>query len=360
MKAAEKERLTISLFAAVVMHIFIVLFLGLVDLYEDASTKQTLGPVMVRLQEVRPRVLPEEAPPEESVPAAQSEAPAESAPDSAEPAASEQASSDRLGSTPAPSNRASSEGTTPAFEWEAPKGEYRGLEGSSSDGARLPSSRDPEERAVSRADTAPEYGEPKPETERRWSESEVFVEEQRGEDESARGEAESLTGAASSAPQSVLSKELKEEIEGISAAGTGRGTSPTSTGPAGTGQTAGGRTGDATGSGSAASDESTGTAGKVPFSIEGIRNRDLLYYELPALTDEEKSKLPRSLEVAVSFILTPSGIPTDVHLTRGASTGHPEIDNKIVEAVRSWKFSALSADSTGDVTGIIRIELRAR
>ena len=86
MKAAEKERLTISLFAAVVMHIFIVLLLGLVDLYEDVSIKQTLGPVMVRLQEVRPRVLPEEAPPEESVPTAQSEAPAESAPDSAEPA----------------------------------------------------------------------------------------------------------------------------------------------------------------------------------------------------------------------------------------------------------------------------------
>jgi len=353
MKAAEKERLMISLLAAVVMHICIIPILGLVDLYEDASITQTLGPVMVRLQEVRPRVLPEETAPEKP-------APAESAPESTAPATQDRAAADRTASAPAPTNRASAgqatsrqssaESTAPAFEWEAPKGEYRGLEGASSEGVRPPSSREPTERAVSRADEAPDYGEPIPETERRWSESSVIVEEQRGEDESARGEAESRTGAASSAPQSVLSEELRDQIRGISAAGSGEGT----------GETAGGRSGDTVGSSRAASDEGAAAAGKVPFSIEGIQNRDLLYYELPALTDREKSLLPASLEVAVSVILTPGGIPTDVHLTRGASTGHPEIDNKIVEAVRSWKFSALPAGSTGDVTGIIRIVLRAR
>ncbi len=362
MKAAERERLLVSLFSAVVLHVFIVLLLGLVDLQEDLSLSRTLGPVTVRLQQVPPPSVPEPVLPQQTEPRMQEPqipqaAPAQGA--SQPPAAGSRPSAAASSAAqPQPSVTESADTQTSRPFWEQPKGEYSGVESGPAEDQRVPAARDPEQRAVARSSEAPEYGEPVPQKERRWvEESRVITEKPADTSRVGGGGDEARTGQGTGASDSVLSEELRRQIEGISAAGDSSGTAGRG-GTAGEGKTSG--TADGTAADGAASGRTAGSSADAPFRIEGVQDRDLLFYRLPELTEQEKARLPSSLEIAVGFDLMPSGIPANVHLTRGPSTGHPEIDSKIVEAVRSWKFSALPEGSTDEVTGIIRIVIRAR
>lgn len=361
MKVAERERLLVSLFSAVVLHVFIVLLLGLVDLQEDLYPGQKLGPVAVRLQQVPPRSVPEPVRPQQPEPKAQepqmpqaAEAAAQEA--SPPPAADSRSSAAASAARPQPPATGTAGTSASRPFWEQPRGEFSGVETGPAEDRRRPSSRDPEQRAVTRASEAPDYGEPVPQKERSWAEeSRVITEKPADTSRVGGGEGETRPGRVTDESESVLSEELREQIEGISAA--------ESSGAAGRRETAGdGRTGDAdegTAAGGA-SGSTSGSSADAPFRIEGVQDRDLLFYRLPELTDREKAQLPSSIEIAVGFDLMPSGIPANVHLTRGPSTGHPEIDSKIVEAVRSWKFSALPEGSTEEVTGIIRVVIRAK
>jgi len=363
MKAAEKERLLVSLFSAVVLHIFIVLLLGLVDLHEDLSLGQKLGPVAVRLQQVQPRSVPEPVRQQEAEPRVQ-ETRSPQADEAAAAAASPPSAAESMPSASSPAARtqppsAGTSGTSASRPfWEQPKGEFSGVETGPAEDRLVPSSRDPQQRAVARASEAPDYGEPIPQRQRSWAEeSRVITEKPADTSRVGGGEGETRTGQETGEPDSVLSEDLRRQIEGISAAGDS--SSPAGRGEtSGTGKTAGSTAGNA--ADGTASGRTSGSSADAPFRIEGVQDRDLLFYSLPELTDREKAQLPSSIEIAVGFDLMPNGIPANVHLTRGPSTGHPEIDSKIVEAVRSWKFSALPEGSTEEVTGIIRIVIRAK
>jgi hypothetical protein len=362
MKVVERERLLVSLFSAVVLHVFIVLLLGLVDLQEDLYPGQKLGPVAVRLQQVPTPSVPEPVRPLEPEPILQET----QSPQADEAAAQEASPAPEVGSRssaaasaapPQPPTTGTADTSAVRPFWEQPRGEFSGVETGPAEDRRVPSSRDPEQRAVAKATEAPDYGEPVPQRERSWAEeSRVITEKPSDTSRVGGGEGAPGTGRETAEPDSVLSEDLRRRIEGISAAGESSGTAGTA-GTDGEGRTTGIVDGTAAGE---ASGSTAGSSADAPFRIEGVQDRELLFYRLPELTNREKAQLPSSIEIAVGFDLMPSGIPANVHLTRGPSTGHPEIDSKIVEAVRSWKFSALPEGSTEEVTGIIRIVIRAK
>ncbi len=68
------------------------------------------------------------------------------------------------------------------------------------------------------------------------------------------------------------------------------------------------------------------------------------------------SKQGLSLTVLVVFTLTPDGFLRDVNLE--ASSGYPEVDAAVMEAVRLWRFSP--APSSGNIHGMIPYVIRAR
>ncbi|MDY7029771.1 MAG: hypothetical protein SVR04_15875, partial [Spirochaetota bacterium] len=160
MKVAERERLLVSLFSAVVLHVFIVLLLGLVDLQEDLYPGQKLGPVAVRLQQIPPPSVPEPVRPLEPEPRLQET----QSPQADEAAAQEASPPSEAGSRssaaappqPPPTGTADTSAVRPF--WEQPRGEFSGVETGPAEDRRMPSSRDPEQRAVARSTEAPDYG----------------------------------------------------------------------------------------------------------------------------------------------------------------------------------------------------------
>jgi TonB family protein len=108
----------------------------------------------------------------------------------------------------------------------------------------------------------------------------------------------------------------------------------------------------ATGSGSPA-----GT-GSRPFSVawddpDAGKGRELL--------SAAKPNLPRwvaeqglTLTIDVAFTILPEGIVARASAAR--STGYPEVDKAVLEAVRRWLFSA--ADTTRTVGGTIQYTIR--
>jgi len=354
MQAVEKERFFTSLFSAVILHMVIVVLLGFVDLQPDRSLQQTIGPVAVRLQIPPPRFLPE-PPPESEIEPSSGEVPRIS---QASEIPRQQLDNSSAAGKPAGETPGLQSQTTPSSvpaagadsaavsmpSWlQQPKGEYSGVESGPSVERRANTARESPEPPASRSSDAPKYGDPVPE------ESEVIYADSPSPSETAPAGIPSDGKTVSQ--ERVISSELSREVAGITAAGTRNGANAADE-P---------RNGESGGTRTDSSDVSTGSPGSAPFQIEGIQNRELLDFEMPVLTDREKSLLPGSLEIAVEFKLMPNGdVSPSVYLTQGTSTGHPEIDIKFVKAVRSWRFDSLPAGKTEEVTGIVRFRIRAR
>jgi len=354
MKGAEKERLSISMFSAVVLHLGIVLLLGLVDLSSDGMPRQHMGPVEVRLQSVAAAFTSQTEEPELASPV-KSEPDSAAITESAVPAQVDaaKANTDEPAGTAVKPRQPETRSAVPF--WEAPKGTVREFESGPASSSRIPSGRETQERPASLADEAPDYGEEISERTSSFQpgESRVVTEKGVGISERTEGSRGLNEGDLPGSSKPVLSDDLQRQISGITSAGS----------PSASAGSAGGTGGERSSSGETEGQgrsSETVSTGESAFRIEGIQDRDLLSFRLPVLTDSEKAQLPRYLEIAVEFDLMPNGIPTNVHLTRGASTGHPEIDSKLVEAVRSWKFSSLPTGRNGKVTGIARILIRAK
>ena len=116
-----------------------------------------------------------------------------------------------------------------------------------------------------------------------------------------------------------------------------------------------GRTTGETGRGQAGPTPTDGSS-PVEFEVEGPRTRTLRDYSLPELTEEELAELPGRVEVVVSFKLPPSGRPTD--LNPEVSSGIVRVDQKVMQAVRTWTFSEAPRDAE-TVSGRARIIIRA-
>ncbi len=77
---------------------------------------------------------------------------------------------------------------------------------------------------------------------------------------------------------------------------------------------------------------------------------------MPELSDDQVAELPPEIEVEISFTLDPSGRLTSVRMER--DTPNSEVNTKIRQAVRTWRFE--ERDGAETVTGTLRIILRAR
>jgi TonB family protein len=91
----------------------------------------------------------------------------------------------------------------------------------------------------------------------------------------------------------------------------------------------------------------------VEFDTEGV-NRRLLSRPDPDLTKEQLAKLPPKIELTLSFRLESSGIITSVSVLSGS--GDTEVDTRIRQAVREWRFDR--SEGAEPVEGTLRIILR--
>lgn len=349
MRTPTRDRQITSILAALVIHVIIVLMLGLIDLGQDITDENRLGPVAVRFEPEPPDTLPQPAEPPEpeepeeppaeaqdaqepQAPAAESQAPQgpqESQTSAAEPQQQEspprEAAAEEEWSIPTPSGR-----EIPDMEQRRAPREpsteqppaSRSLEG------RTDQSVAPEQQAGSSEGSRIAYAE---------EEAPESTESDRRQPDSGRSSGESQEGA-----RSVFSEELMQDLESVQAAEEG---------PA-EGDAEGGD-GSATGATSLRTEE----GGQVVYALEGDdSSRDLLQYSLPQLSQEELSGLPGRVEVVVSFTLPPNGRPMDLQIER--SSGRIPVDVKVERAVQTWEFSDAPQDAE-PVKGGARIIIRA-
>ena len=302
MQAPFRDRHIISILSALVLHVFVVLLLGLVDLDRELSDDKRLGPVAVRFEPLPPEMLPQPAEPEPEERPQSAEPQLEDAPEAAQNQAPPAAAQDRQQSDQPASQAAQA---PPAAEPEQQQ----------SEGSRIV------------------YGE----------------EEQPGESGAGQSSDEAAPAETQPEQSSVFSEELRQELESVQRSGQAAGTQGRATGETGTtGQTRGsgqGQTGPA----------STEGSSPVDFEIEGPE-RTLESYSLPQLTEEELDDLPGRIEIVVSFKLPPNGRPTDLNTESGSV--YPEIVQKVMQAVRTWTFSE-APEGSDTVNGRARIIIRA-
>jgi len=339
MRTPTGDRQIISILAALVIHVIIVLMLGLVDLGQDSADEKRLGPVAVRFEPVPPETLPqpaeppepEDPPTEPQEPSAEPETPAAPAAPAAAPQQQERppraagAAAEEEWSIPTPSGR------------EIPDTERRRAPREPSS-EQPPASRSPEGRTEDKV--APEEQQGSSEGSRvtyAEEESTEWESDQRRTD-SDRTADESQEGA-----ESVFSKELMEELETVQASEEG-----TANGEA--------EGGDGTATGTSTTVR-TEEGGNIVYALEGENStRNLERSSLPKLSQDELAGLPGRVEVVVSFTLPPSGRTMDLQIER--SSGSISVDVKVEQAVRTWEFSDAPQDAE-PVRGMARIIIRA-
>ena len=342
MRSPTRDRQIISILTALVLHSLIVLLLGLVDLDQEFSDDQRLGPVAVRFEPLPELVPPQSQPdqPEQPQPQSQStaaplveQAPQAQAPQApqAAPQAADQPAAEEEWTIP-----------TPTGSNEAPPTERR----------RRPSPQTSEQAPAAESLEGRQERSPASATEQQWSKGERIVYgEQEQPGESGAGRTRDQSAAAQqpeqeSAPR-VFSDELRRELESVESTGAGQpGRS--------SGETAGSdrSSGQNTGPAPAPSDGSSPV--DFDYDIEG-QARTLESSPSPQLTEEDLVKLPGQKELVVSFMLPPNGRPTA--LNTEVSSGYPDIDRKVMQAVRNWTFSEAPED-TEPVNGRARFIIR--
>jgi len=338
MRSPTRDRQIISILTALVLHSLIVLLLGLVDLDQEFSDDQRLGPVAVRFEPLPELVPPQSQPdqPEQPQPQSQStaaplveQAPQAQAPQAA-PQAADQPAAEEEWTIP-----------TPTGSNEAPPTERR----------RRPSPQTSEQAPAAESLEGRQERSPASATEQQWSKGERIVYgEQEQPGESGAGRTRDQSAAAQqpeqeSAPR-VFSDELRRELESVESTGAGQpGRS--------SGETAGSdrSSGQNTGPAPAPSDGSS----PVEVELEGQRERKLQNYSLPKLSPEELEDLPPQVVMVVSFVVPPSGRPQDLKTDPGS--GNVTVDRKVMQAVRTWKFE--EAQGAEPVNGRARIVIRA-
>jgi periplasmic protein TonB len=95
---------------------------------------------------------------------------------------------------------------------------------------------------------------------------------------------------------------------------------------------AGGRPDAETGTTSAAIDGGDAAARRAPFDIEGLQDRNVMYYPLP------NNPGARGTSVIAVCIGADGGVTTARPAMR---TGTPSLDNAALQAVRRWRFNPL-------------------
>lgn len=371
MRSPTRDRQIISILTALVLHTFIVLLLGLVDLDQGSTDDKRLGPVVVRFEPL-PALFPPQSQPDQPEPAPPesprtAEPLVEQAPraeqEQAPPAASQQPSgapaSEAAPAEPSPSQARpqSSDQQAAAEEWTIPTPTGRSYEAPRTERMRTPSRQTSEQAPAAESLEGRRETDPSPERETRSSEGSRIVygeEEQTGESEAGRTRDQSAAAqqAEQERPESVFSDELLQDLESVESSGSGEGSQTGQS--AQTGQTSGERGGSGQRSGPAPT-PSDGSS-PVDFEIEGQRTRSLEGYSLPELTEAELAELPPQVVVEVSFELPPSGRPRA--LKTESSSGIVRVDQKVMQAVGTWKFSE-APESAEPVNGRARIVIRA-
>jgi TonB family protein len=391
MKAVERDRFLVGFLFAAAIHVLLVLLLGTVDLGVDTSLRKTLPPVRVHLQTVEvqkapdipvpkeitePRDLPEPPVMEQTSPPSPLPSETDRSRDivsggsgAAGAAGAASGASGAAGAAGAEYPYGSDAGVGSDFRVPQPSAEARRrAEMEVEQGPRAFSGRTSGSAAGAQSLEGPLTGSVgSPGTGEISGESEVVYADEGRRGPSAR-DAESAAGTPSAESRElsdsgpVVSDELLRKMEDLgstAAQGTGDsgGWSPGNASESDGGSAAG------TGSGGATQDspqELRSASGDVVVSLEkGHPTRRLISSGLPDLSDEQLSQLPGTMEAVVAFTLQPDGFPL-VHLPLEASTGYPEIDKSIVEAVRKWKFTPLAGGETDTAEGQARIVIRAK
>jgi TonB family protein len=102
-------------------------------------------------------------------------------------------------------------------------------------------------------------------------------------------------------------------------------------------------------------DSSTGEGGGPIIVWEDNRDRNPVDMPDPVIPDWV-SRQGLRLKVKVSFLLTPDGIITSLHVIE--SSGYPDVDSRIVEALRKWRFPSVSGTKNvyGEITYFIGLK----
>ncbi|HDQ13408.1 MAG TPA: hypothetical protein ENN41_01155, partial [Sediminispirochaeta sp.] len=283
MMSTERDRFLVSLLSAFVIHAFIVLLLGFVDLDKSERMFQSTPPLSLSLD------LPEtpvyESSPEDTAPAADD---TDASP--AEVNVEEQAELEQEAPAAATESVAVERSPRSTVTEQSPQQEYR-IPQPSAEAERLAAeaesgparntrrqSAESEEPPVSRSREAEEYGEEVPEDQSQQSEGSRVVYEEGGRGsgaaEPSSAESDFATDTEGQSP-ALVSQDLLDKLENVEASpGPGEGHSqeqPTEQ-----------RT-------------SESPSSDVEIALEqGHQNRELLDYALPELSSEELSKLPRT------------------------------------------------------------------
>ncbi len=88
----------------------------------------------------------------------------------------------------------------------------------------------------------------------------------------------------------------------------------------------------------------------IDFDTPGA-DRELLHWQDPVLSDEMVSRIPPRTEVVVGFTISPEGYLSGLEIVR--SSGSTDVDAAIMKAMRLWRFE--KADNPD-----IRVEARVR
>ena len=334
MRTPTGDRQIISILAALVIHVIIVLMLGLVDLGQDSADEKRLGPVAVRFEPVPPETLPQPAePPEPEEPPAEPQEPA------AEPEspAAESAAAPQQQESPPRAAAAAEE------EWSIPT--PSGREIPDTERRRAPREPSSEQPPASRSLEGQTDRRVAPEQQRGSGSRITYAEEESTEWESdqRRTDSDRTADESQEGAESVFSKELMEELETVQASEEG-----TANGEA--------EGGDGTATGTSTTVR-TEEGGNIVYALEGENStRNLQRSSLPKLSQDELAGLPGRVEVVVSFTLPPSGRTMDLQIER--SSGSISVDVKVEQAVRTWEFSDAPQDAE-PVRGMARIIIRA-
>ncbi|MCF7946962.1 MAG: energy transducer TonB [Spirochaetia bacterium] len=349
MRSPTRDRQIISILSALVIHGILVLMLGLVDLGQDITDEQRLGPVAVRFEPVPSEALQQAVePPEPEEPITEPQEPEEPATESQEPAAEPQASepAEPAAAPQQPESPQRHAAAAAEEEWSIPTPSGREIP----DTERMRAPREPssEQPPASRSLEGRTDRNVAPEQQQGNSEGSriTYAEEPPETRETDRRQADSDRTAENSqeGSQSVFDQELLEELESVQASEEG----------AANGEAEGGE-GTATGTSTTVRTED---GGNIVYALEGENStRELLRSSLPELSQEEVSGLPGRVEVVVSFTLPPNGRPMDLKIERSSSS-IPVVDAKVKQAVQTWEFSDAPRDAE-PVRGMARIIIRA-
>lgn len=360
MRRQDRNRFLTALGTALGLHLLLVLVLALLPWDRSGDFERQHPPVTVVLQQASPAERLEEEEREEEP----EETPQQAA---------------REGTAPEQQPRPTSQPEQEAPSPEEPRAESPALAPERADTAResapAQSGSQSERRSAARqAERPAPEPEERPASRQPAPQEEPQVEREQGEDYSPGSRIEygeeiesspdrQSTEGAREQPQEQEQSSLfsDEEIGELgrdagesAAAETGR-----------TGETAGEAAGE-TATGSADGTRSGSREGvegevSVEFSREG-EERELLETVQPDLSSEELAELPRRIPLRINFTLKPSGRLTDLNILRGS--GDTRVDNKVLRAVRQWRFESVTAaggDGDGrDATGTITLILRKR